>query len=61
MDSAYIDSNLKRLYNFTPAAGQNHYNISLVGDFTGYLEHIVFNIGPEVATQLSAKCDLKRS
>jgi len=53
-----LDSILFDLYGHEPTSQQYHYNIEIIGEFSGYAQHYVENVGSGVTTNMSTTCDL---
>jgi len=57
---AFAITDAEKAMGFSPSSSisnyQDHYNVIQEGDFLGYFEHLVYNNGAGVITNLSAKC-----
>jgi len=54
--AAFRMGEVETALSFVPAATQFHYNLVQEGDFPGYLQHVVYNTGAGVITNMTAKC-----
>jgi hypothetical protein len=51
-------SNILETFGRPPEPGQYHLNMSLLGGFEGFAQHLIDNEGADLITNMTAKCDL---
>jgi V8-like Glu-specific endopeptidase len=55
-DAVFGVNDVEAVLGFTPTATDFHYNLVLESDFPGYLQHLVYNTGAGLITNMTAKC-----
>lgn len=49
---------IMQFLGYTPRPDQDHLNLTLAGGFSGFAQHIVDNLTPQIITNMTPKCDM---